>query len=86
MFTLGAGQVIKGKKKKRKEREEEFQTERETRQGCRLLTSSSFFLSLSLSRSIPLHSHTGWDAGLNSMCVGEKRKLKIPSDMGYGEF
>ena len=20
------------------------------------------------------------------MCVGEKRKLKIPSDMGYGTF
>ncbi|GJW13846.1 peptidyl-prolyl cis-trans isomerase FKBP15-1-like protein [Tanacetum coccineum] len=27
----------------------------------------------------------GWDQGLLEMCVGEKRKLKIPSKMGYGE-
>mmetsp|Transcript_13614 Transcript_13614/g.29159 ORF Transcript_13614/g.29159 Transcript_13614/m.29159 type:complete len:136 (-) Transcript_13614:461-868(-) len=27
----------------------------------------------------------GWDHGLLNMCVGEKRKLKIPSSMGYGE-
>ncbi|CAO2181947.1 unnamed protein product [Urochloa humidicola] len=27
----------------------------------------------------------GWDQGLLGMCVGEKRKLKIPSKMGYGE-
>jgi FK506-binding protein 2 len=26
----------------------------------------------------------GWDAGLLAMCVGEKRKLTIPPDMGYG--
>jgi FK506-binding protein 2 len=26
----------------------------------------------------------GWDHGMTNMCVGEKRKLKIPSDMGYG--
>ncbi|XP_014366286.1 FK506-binding protein 2 isoform X1 [Papilio machaon] len=27
----------------------------------------------------------GWDQGLVDMCVGEKRKLTIPSSLGYGE-
>ncbi|KAI5002944.1 hypothetical protein ZWY2020_027594 [Hordeum vulgare] len=27
----------------------------------------------------------GWDQGLLGMCVGEKRKLRIPAKMGYGE-
>ena len=27
----------------------------------------------------------GWDQGLRGMCVGEKRKLTIPSDIAYGD-
>lgn len=27
----------------------------------------------------------GWEKGLLNMCVGEKRKLVVPSDMAYGE-
>ena len=27
----------------------------------------------------------GWDNGLRNMCIGEKRKLTIPSDHGYGD-
>jgi len=26
----------------------------------------------------------GWDQGLLNMCEGEKRKLSIPSELGYG--
>ncbi|KAG8720145.1 Peptidyl-prolyl cis-trans isomerase fpr2 [Ceratobasidium sp. 394] len=27
----------------------------------------------------------GWDQGLVDMCIGEKRKLTIPSELGYGD-
>ena len=27
----------------------------------------------------------GWDQGLLDMCIGEKRKLTIPSGLGYGD-
>jgi FK506-binding protein 2 len=28
----------------------------------------------------------GWDMGLLAMCVGEKRRLTIPPEMGYGSM
>uniref|UniRef100_A0AAV1UYI3 peptidylprolyl isomerase n=1 Tax=Peronospora matthiolae TaxID=2874970 RepID=A0AAV1UYI3_9STRA len=31
------------------------------------------------------HVIKGWDRGLVSMCIGEKRRLTIPSDLAYGD-
>lgn len=28
---------------------------------------------------------TGWDQGISGMCVGEVRKLVLPSDIAYGD-
>ena len=27
----------------------------------------------------------GWENGLMAMCVGERRRLTVPSDLGYGQ-
>jgi len=29
---------------------------------------------------------TGWDRGLQGMCVGEKRKLVLPPEFAYGDM
>ncbi|CAI5732363.1 unnamed protein product [Peronospora destructor] len=46
----------------------------------------------SLDRSQPFefklgvgHVIKGWDQGLVNMCIGEKRRLTIPSDVAYGD-
>ena len=55
------------------------------------LTDGSVFDS-SYDRDVPLDFKLGagqviqgWEMGVLGACVGEKRKLKIPPDMGYGQ-
>ncbi|XP_076029972.1 peptidyl-prolyl cis-trans isomerase FKBP10-like [Oratosquilla oratoria] len=55
------------------------------------LTDGAVFDS-SLTRGEPFEFHLGerqviqgWDDGLRDMCVGEKRRLNVPSDMAYGD-
>jgi hypothetical protein len=63
---------------------------REPGRGCIQDFGTQFDSSLSPGRKpfgFPLgagHVIEGWDRGMIGMCVGEKRKLVIPSAMGYG--
>ncbi|XP_074367128.1 uncharacterized protein LOC141707701 isoform X2 [Apium graveolens] len=47
------------------------------------LTDGTVFNSI-FERGDPIEFELGWDHGLLGMCMGEKRKLKIPAKIGYG--
>ncbi|CAH2052358.1 unnamed protein product [Thlaspi arvense] len=52
----------------------------ETSMICSEFVSDPIEFELGTGQVIP-----GWDQGLLGACVGEKRKLKIPSKLGYGD-